>query len=111
MAGYIPPQPPDLSYQVASNAFRAAANCIELILLVQTFQGPATQTQIDAVVNAQTTMSVLVPKPTATIDGITYNWTEYIAQLQDTADKLRKYAISTSGPFMVLSRGRVRGGW
>lgn len=114
MAGYIPPQPPDYSFQGASNLSLAWNNCTQLIVLVQQIiamqsQGQAaTQEQVNQVVNLQQQGGVLIPRPNYTLDGVTYSWGDYLASLTTAADVLRKSYISASGPFLVVSRGRCR---
>jgi hypothetical protein len=54
-----------------------------------------------AFVNAVTTN----PKPTYTIDGETWNWTEYRQMLMDRLATLKRAIQDEGGPYIVMSKG------
>ena len=45
------------------------------------------------------------PKPNYSVDGESYSWAEYMAQLQAQLEQLDKAIQRASGPFMVKTRG------
>ena len=102
---------PVTDQQNADNISRAIGNCTQiLVLLTEVIAGTTlgqapTATQIQAVVNGAASSGVPTPKPTYTLDGETWNWTEYQTLIIDKLEQLRKLEIIFRGPFEVISRG------
>lgn len=84
---------------------RAKQNCARLILQVQEVIANPTQANIDAIVAAADGTGLLVPKPSYSLDGESYDWPGYVDRLLETMDKLQALIVKLAGNFIVRSRG------
>lgn len=80
----------------------------DLLLLVTTVVASPTQQSVDALVaaiNAGTSTSPLIPKPTYSLDGESYDWAGYanmLAGLLRTLDE----AVQRARPYFLLTKMR-----
>lgn len=85
---------------------RARENCARLVLLVQEAMASPDQATIDSIV-ATATSNNLVPKPTYSLDGESYNWESYMESLLRQMDKMTDLINKLSAPWEIRSRGRA----
>jgi hypothetical protein len=45
------------------------------------------------------------PKPTYSVDGVSYSWESYFAMLCDRREKLEVLIVDAGGPYELISRG------
>ena len=84
--------------QVKSNYARI------LILLTEVIANP-TQANIDAIIDAAGSASIVSPKPTYSADGVSYDWTGYQSFIIQQYEQLMKLIALESGPYEIRSVG------
>lgn len=84
---------------------QAKADCYRIYFMVQRVLANPTPDAIDAVVSASAGTSTLVPKPTYSLDGESYQWESYQKSLLEQARALQLLIVMEEGPFEVRSRG------
>lgn len=86
---------------------RIIDNYLMLLLMVTETIANPTRANIDAVVAAASTSGLIQPQITYSVDGETYNWTEYQTMLTDQLGKLVALKGKLSGPYEKRTRGMV----
>ena len=89
----------------ADAVLRARDDCCRLLVLVHLVISNPTEAGVDAIVAAAATTNTLVPKPSYSLDGESYQWESYRRSLEDSVERLQKLAVILQGPFEVRSRG------
>ena len=95
--------------RVIDNLKAAKFNLSQLLTLVTLVASDPTQANIDAAVtaiNAGTYTGTLVPKPTYTLDGESYDWAGYLNTLTDAMAKINDLIQRESLPWRVRSYAR-----
>lgn len=80
--------------------------CRIQLMLTEAISGTATQQQIDTLLSTAEGLGIPRAKITYSLDGETYNWTEFQTQLGTIMANLRKQMIFSAGPFEIRSRAR-----
>ena len=83
---------------------RALDNYARIFLLVTEVVANPTQAAIDALLSAAEGAGVVRPKVTVGIDGRSYDWAGYQAQLGKIMSDLRTQIIFFQGPAEIRSR-------
>lgn len=94
---------------VLNNLKAAKQNITQLLVVVTLAANKPTPANIDAAVTAinnGTYTGPLVPKPTYSLDGESYNWGEYLQTLMDALEKIDQAIMRNSLPWIVRSRAR-----
>lgn len=69
---------------------RAKSNYTRILLALTEVIANPTQATIDALVAAESTAGIVRPKPTASADGVSYDWTGYQQMVINQIEVLRK---------------------
>ena len=77
------------------------------IVAVDRADGQPTRAQVDAIIDAASTSGIVRPQPTVSVDGESYNWTEYQQFIVSQLEALRKVQVMLGGPWEVRSLGRT----
>ena len=94
---------------VLANLQAAKANLSQLLVIVTLAAQNPTPGNVDAAVtaiNSGTYSGALVPRPTYSLDGESYNWAEYMTALLDAQEKIDQAIQRNSLPWIVRSRAR-----
>ncbi len=95
----------DLAATLAA-ASRGRANCSRLYLMVQEVLASSSQAAIDLIVSTAAD-SNLVPKPTSSLDGQSYQWDAYSVSLLNQIDRLTDLINKLSAPWEIRAVGRA----
>lgn len=77
------------------------------LMLTEIIANPnANQAAIDTLTSEAENLGVVRPKIDYSLDGETYNWTAYQAQLENIMAGVRRQMIFANGPFEVRSVAR-----
>lgn len=89
-------------------------NLVRLLILVTQQVANPTQGGVDAIVAAYQTAAplgqaagVVVPKPTYSLDGESYQWDAYRQGLEKSIEVVQKLIVLLGGNFVVRSRAAV----
>lgn len=88
----------DTLQRTYDNYCRIWQMCTELI-------AAPTQANIDRLVSTAESVGVVRPKITYSLDGETFNWTEYQQQLYEIMAGVRRQMVFADGPFERRSIG------
>lgn len=94
---------------------QALDNMARLLVLTTQAQTSPTQDNVDAVIAAYTTAQTqggteggsLVPKPTYSLDGESYDWAGYAVMLQESILRIQKLIVLLGGNYLIRSRSQV----
>lgn len=75
------------------------------LMLTEVIASP-TQANIDKLLSTAEGTGVMQPKPTTSVDGESYDWLGYQAQLGEIMANVRRQMVFAAGPFEVRSRAR-----
>ena len=84
----------------------AIDDCCRMLVMVHEVMANPTQSGIDAVIAAAAGTSTLVPRPSYSDSGVSYQWQSYRESLEKSVESLTKLLTVVTGPFMVHSRAR-----
>lgn len=88
-------------------ALRAAlANYARISVLVTVAVANPSQANIDAVVNGAQQAGLVVPRPTQSLDGESYDWNGYQRQITQIMAELKQQLVFALGPFEERSQAR-----
>lgn len=89
---------------------QALDDCCRLLVLVHQVIANPTQTNIDVVVNAYATAQSgsqnLIPKPSYSSGGVSFQWETYRKSLQDSIRDLQELIVLVTGPYQFTVHGR-----
>lgn len=89
----------------AGNNFqRAYDNYSRILVLVTEAIANPTQSNIDAIVTAAQTNNLVLPKPTTTEDGATYNWMEFQQFIITQMKTLKQLIQMEQAPIYIPTR-------
>lgn len=94
---------------VLNNLKAAKQNISQLLVVVTLAANNPTPANIDSAVtaiNSGTFAGPLIPKPTYSVDGESYNWAEYLTTLMNTLAALNDLIQKESMPWVVRSTVR-----
>lgn len=77
--------------------------CRIWLMLTEAIGGNATQAQIDTLLSTAEGLGIPRPKITYSLDGESYNWTEFQQALGDIMKTVREQMVYAGGPFEVRS--------
>jgi hypothetical protein len=87
----------------ADSLSRAFNNYARIYVLVTELISNPTQANIDTLLSTAEGAGLVRPKPTYSLDGESYNWESYQAQIIKIMADLRTMIIRLGGPFEVRS--------
>lgn len=90
------------------NVSRAIDNYTRILVFLTEVIANPTQANVDAVVAAAGTDSLLAFRLDHSLDGESYNWVAYAEHVTKQIDILRKMEVALSGPYEVRSRAVSR---
>jgi hypothetical protein len=74
------------------------------VLMLLAIANP-TELNIDAAISAGAGTGLVLPRPNYSSQGVSFQWGEYLKQLEDSVLNLQKLLVILGGPFEVRTRG------